>query len=139
MHSRNKPVGLDHKILQIATDIAQLTEGVEYVMHSFNPVPLAGRPSAEVKTEHKRAFDALLGSFDIPESHRIFTGEAPEFALSAIAKDAEADIVVMGAISRSILSDVFIGNTTEKVLDFLTCDVLIVKPDDFKTPVRLAG
>ena len=37
----------------------------------------------------------------------------------------------MGAISRNILSDVFIGNTTEKVLDYLESDVLVIKPDDF--------
>ncbi|MDZ7686305.1 MAG: universal stress protein [Gammaproteobacteria bacterium] len=63
--------------------------------------------------------------------------EAAEFAISETQKEVGADIVVMGAISRSLLSDVFIGNTTEKVLDFLECDVLIVKPEGFETPVKL--
>ncbi|HKI74357.1 MAG TPA: universal stress protein [Pseudomonadales bacterium] len=139
MHSRNKPAGLDHKILQIATDIAQLTQGEEFVIHSYNPSALIDRPSTEIRDEHQRAFDALLSSFDIPESHKFFNSEATEFALTETARDAEADMVVMGAISRSILSDVFIGNTTEKVLDFLTCDILIIKPDGFTPPIVSHG
>ena len=34
----------------------------------------------------------------------------------------------MGAVSRSGLKRVFIGNTAERVLDDLPCDVLVVKP-----------
>ena len=39
-----------------------------------------------------------------------------------------AGIVVMGALSRSGLQRVFIGNTAERVLGSLACDVLVVKP-----------
>jgi universal stress protein E len=39
-----------------------------------------------------------------------------------------ASLVVMGAISRSGLKRIFIGNTAEQVLDSLRCDLLIVKP-----------
>lgn len=41
----------------------------------------------------------------------------------------------MGAISRSFVADIFIGNTTEKVLDYLECDVLVLKPDDYVSPL----
>jgi universal stress protein E len=37
--------------------------------------------------------------------------------------------VVIGAVSRSRLDRVLIGNTAERVLDKLECDVLVVKPD----------
>jgi nucleotide-binding universal stress UspA family protein len=46
-----------------------------------------------------------------------------------------ASIVVMGAISRSGLKGFFIGNTAERVLDSLNCDVLVVKPTNFKQRV----
>jgi universal stress protein E len=42
-----------------------------------------------------------------------------------------ADVVVMGAISRSALERLFVGSTAEAVLDKLHCDVLIVKPAEF--------
>jgi universal stress protein E len=41
----------------------------------------------------------------------------------------------MGAVSRSALRRLLIGNTAERVLDELGCDVLIVKPRGFKTTV----
>ena len=135
-HSRNKPVGLDHKILQIAVDIANLTEGETHVLHSFSPVPLTGKQLKQAREEHRVAFDALLTDFDIPGDHQYLVDEAPEYALTRTAAEVGADIVVMGAISRSILTDVFLGNTTEQVLDFLDADVLIVKPNEFQTPVK---
>lgn len=136
-HSRNKPVGLDHKILQIAVDMANLTEGEAHVLHSFSPVPLTGKQLKQAREEHRVAFDALLTDFDIPEDHQYLVDEAPEYALTQTASEVGADIVVMGAISRSILTDVFLGNTTEQVLDFLDADVLIVKPNEFQTPVKI--
>jgi universal stress protein E len=44
----------------------------------------------------------------------------------------------MGAVSRSGLKRVFIGNTAERVLDELACDVLVVKPAHFVNRVRRA-
>jgi universal stress protein E len=41
----------------------------------------------------------------------------------------------MGAVSRSGLKRFLIGNTAESLLDQLTCDVLIVKPERFATRV----
>jgi len=136
-HARHKPRGLDFRILGLATDLAGVTGGKLYAVHSFARLPIGGdERQRKVRAEHQQAFDALLADFDIPADRRILSEEAPEFALSEVEREVDADIVVMGAISRSLLSDVFIGNTTEKVLDFLECDVLIVKPEDFVTPVE---
>ena len=55
-------------------------------------------------------------------------------ALLALSRKLPADIVIMGAISRSGLQKVFIGNTAERVLDRLPCDLLIVKPAGFAVP-----
>jgi hypothetical protein len=45
----------------------------------------------------------------------------------------------MGAISRSGLKRAMIGNTAERVLNQLPCDVLVVKPARFKTKVPGVG
>lgn len=136
-HARHKPAGLDHKILDIATDLSKLLGGDVFVVHSYNQIPLSGKYLKEAEQEHKRAFEELLADYDIPKSQQHLSDEAPEFSLSELERDLQADIVIMGAISRSIVSEVFIGSTTEKVLDFLECDVLIVKPEGFETPVKL--
>jgi hypothetical protein len=41
----------------------------------------------------------------------------------------------MGAVSRSGLKRVFIGNTAERALNELPCDVLVVKPPGFAKQV----
>ena len=45
-----------------------------------------------------------------------------------MAKRWQADALVMGAVSRSALKRLFIGNTAERVLDSVNCDVVVVKP-----------
>ena len=41
----------------------------------------------------------------------------------------------MGAVSRSGLKRLVIGNVAEQVLDALPCDVLVLKPASFKARV----
>ena len=51
-----------------------------------------------------------------------------------LAKQQHVQLVVMGAVSRSGLKRLVIGNIAEQVLDALPCDVLVIKPANFKTP-----
>jgi universal stress protein E len=44
----------------------------------------------------------------------------------------------MGAISRNRWKRLFIGATAERTLDHLPCDLLIVKPDWFRTPAEIS-
>jgi hypothetical protein len=55
--------------------------------------------------------------------------------ISTVARKVGADLVVMGAVSRSGLKRLFIGNTAERVLNTLPCDVLVVKPAHFEKRV----
>jgi universal stress protein E len=41
----------------------------------------------------------------------------------------------MGAVSRSGLKRLFVGSTAERMIDHLGCDVLVLKPAGFKSPV----
>jgi nucleotide-binding universal stress UspA family protein len=68
-------------------------------------------------------------------------GRHPADAIAQTARELHSSIVVMGAVSRSGLKRLFIGNTAERTLDLLTCDVLIVKPQRFvnRVPLRRRG
>jgi universal stress protein E len=52
------------------------------------------------------------------------------------ANRRSSDILVMGAVSRSLLVRPVIGSTAERVIDHVDCDVLVVKPAGFKTHVK---
>ena len=135
LHDRHKPGGLDHKLIQAANGVAEKIGGSVFVMHSYSEIPLSGTYLEEAKENHKQAFEKLLGDFDIPVERQHLLEEAPEFAMQQLERDLSTDVFVMGAIFRNILSDIFIGNTTEKVLDYLESDILVIKPDDFKSPL----
>ena len=134
-HARHKPEGLDHKILHAATDLAEVMRGVVHVVHSYSQVPLSGSYLKQAKRDHKQALAGLVSDFDLPAEQIHLIEEAPEFGLKKLEIALSADLVVMGAISRNIISEVFIGNTTEKVIDYLLSDVLLIKPDDFISPL----
>ena len=54
------------------------------------------------------------------------------------ASKLNADVVVMGAVSRNRWKRLFIGATAERTLEFVPCDMLIIKPDWFHTPVDIS-
>ena len=45
----------------------------------------------------------------------------------------------MGAMSRSGIKRLLIGNTAERILDDLSCDILIVKPVNFRVRIPRAS
>jgi nucleotide-binding universal stress UspA family protein len=65
------------------------------------------------------------------KSVRVLQGSASE-VLPRVATEGAVDLVVMGAVSRSRLREVFIGSTAERVLDRLPCDVLVIRSADFR-------
>ena len=84
------------------------------------------------------ALERTLRGVAIPRTRQHLIPRHPIDAIEQAADAIGSNIVVMGAISRSGLKRVVLGNTAEKLLDHLPCDVLIVKPRHFATPVPKA-
>jgi universal stress protein E len=145
-----RPADLDARLLAAGGALARLLHGSLHVFHSYMPlvslatmptstVPLATLPP-EVEEAHgrqiARAIDKLAESADVPRARRhIHMGDVTG-ELRAAVGDTHAGVVVMGAVSRSGLARLFIGNTAERVLDKLDCDILVVKPRSFRTKVE---
>lgn len=53
------------------------------------------------------------------------------------ARSLGTDLLIMGSVARTGMSGVFIGNTAEMVLEQVDCSVLVVKPAEFVSPVKL--
>ena len=70
-----------------------------------------------------------------PKTH-LLKGSANR-KISLLAKNIEADLVVMGTVARTGVSGFFMGNTAETILNQLNCSVLTVKPAGFETPISL--
>jgi universal stress protein E len=150
-HSRAESSALDTEILKLASTFSDTLDGSLEVMHSYVPFPpsvlmgmgAGGTPPSEVAAETERRARKLLqktlrrfGQTQVPR--HLVAGRAVE-TIPALARDRNCGILVMGAVSRSGLKRIFIGNTAEKVLDALSCDVLVVKPASFTSRVSERG
>lgn len=88
-----------------------------------------------IRGQHLVAMKALRQKFSIGEELTHVAKGLPEEVIPDIASHLEAGIVVLGTIGRTGLSAAFLGNTAEQVIDHLRCDLLAIKPDDFKSPI----
>ena len=68
-----------------------------------------------------------------PRSHLV--KGLPSREIPLMAKKYDVDLIVMGTVGRIGLPGLFMGNTAESILEQVTCSVLTIKPDGFKTPV----
>jgi universal stress protein E len=143
VHERDKPAKLDHRILDTAEEIRAAVDGKLHVVHAFDPAPIYAVSTdamsfpitepindavAALRTQHQEAMDELAKKHRLgPESMRVIDGETREVLVGAV-DELGADVVVIGAVSRGALKRLALGSTAERVLDFVPCDLLIVKP-----------
>ena len=147
LHERDKPANLDKRILSTAQDLSRTLEGELHAFHAFDisaaiavstdslTMPIA-LPIAEfadrMRAQHTEAVARLCKEHSVPEERMHVLQGGTRQQLLALTENLRADAVVMGAISRSGLKGLFLGNTAEGVLDRLHCDLIIVKPEGFK-------
>jgi universal stress protein E len=147
MHAFAKPAGLDADILAMASGVAGAFNGRLHVTHVYQlatpftsgvlmePVPLPVNLAAKQQERIRREFAALVARYELPERRRHLRAGNAADGIVALAERIGAGIVVMGAISRSGLKRLFVGSTAERVIDRLGCDVLVIKPAGFRSPV----
>jgi universal stress protein E len=149
-HAFAKPLKLDRQILQLGRAVSQKLRGSLHAVHAYSRVPGASFPEQAItpalirqieqdaQRGAKAAFDRVLRSSHIAPAHRYLIARDPVNAIAEAARRSRSAIVVMGAISRSGIKRWLIGNTAERILDDLRCDVLIVKPSTFRNRVPRA-
>jgi universal stress protein E len=147
LHQRDKPADLDNRILGTAIELATTLGGEVHAFHAVDvsaalavsadsmamPIALPVNEYADaMRADHGEAVARLCRAHGIPpERTHVQQGSTREL-LMALTDQLRTDAVIMGAISRSGLKGLFLGNTAEDVLDRLHCDLIIVKPDGFK-------
>jgi len=148
--THGKPAALDDEILHAAGTICGALSGRLVVFYARVPWEDAVRVNPELGNvpevvsndvhsaygaEFRRRLLELGRRHDVPAPRvRIVEGYVAE-ALPRFAAEELADIVAFGAVSRSLFRRALVGHTSERVLDSLDCDVLVVKPPGFRTPV----
>ena len=150
MNQHDKPAALDDEILQLSKMLADSVDGEVHAFHSYDPriavatatanayIPVS-LPFDEIEQQmhedHQKRFKEITSFHKVDDDKAHLVAGLTHEELPAIAESINADVVVMGAVARNRWKRLFIGATAERTLEHLPCDLLIVKPDWFKTPV----
>jgi len=145
-HVNDKPALLDNRILDWSRSLRDQLGGTLHAIHAFLPLiltadgaggilPMMSSITPQViETERVQSvaqLESLVAPYAIDSKHvHVRLGVASD-VLPRFAEEIGADVMVMGAISRSGLQRIFIGSTAERVLESLPGDVLVIKPPDF--------
>jgi universal stress protein E len=145
-HKNDRPLQLDHSVLDEASAFAERLQGELHVLHAYlplsvvaavsgGPTPIAVDLSPQtIALERQlvsKQLQPLLSRYEVaPDNVHLELGGSAD-VICRLADQLGAGIVAMGAVSRSGLKRVFIGSTAEDVLERLPCDALICKAPDF--------
>jgi universal stress protein E len=140
LHAHDKPAALDHRLLRTAAYLAGALDGEVHALHVFSiptPVTVVGDayiaaatvpPAEATVAAATAAFRQLMAVHSMPEARAHLRVGAPARDILAEARELDAGLVVMGAVSRGRLDRWFVGNTAEAVLDRFACNVWVEKP-----------
>jgi len=123
-HTDAKPANLDRHILENAAAVAAALRAPLHAVHVAAPWATTGAHRSALKGDVARIAGIT------PARTHLLEG-IPDVLLPIAVRKLRAGMVVMGAMSRRGLRRWFIGNTAERLLDDLPCDLLIVKPAHF--------
>lgn len=151
---------LNQQILDLASSLALSDFASLHLVHVWDaPAEMTVRSWADNPNEasmtyvegersrHERAFSRLRDQLRDQISKEAYDHLSPQFHLHRgaastvipeMAKQLQADLVVMGTVARTGISGLFIGNTAETILEQLQCSVLAVKPPGFVSPIKLS-
>lgn len=151
LHERDKPAELDHRILDTAKAVRRAVDGELHVFHAFDVAPALAVPADALttplslpvreiadglKARHGEAVHALCDEHGLDRANVHLHEGATRELLITLTEQLDADLVVMGAVSRTGVRRLFLGSTAEQLLDRLPCDVLIVKPAEAAVAAR---
>ena len=154
LHAHKKPAALDDAILDSATMVTQALSGKLLLFHARTPwedivrttpslrhIPEVEQPeaqSADRESVDRRVRELARRHGVLEERTRVTEADVTE-SLPQLARAESAELVAMGAVSRSYIKRAVIGHTAERLLNVLDCDVLIAKPPGFCSPVRVSS
>lgn len=145
-HVNNQEALLDQRIMSCMLMLAQPMQARIHAVHAYFPAAIAAAAAgcrapnmlaitpdilAAEKELHRWKIKSLLTPYGIPEECLHVDMGVPSDYLPDVAKQYRIDVMVMGALSRSRIKQAILGSTAERVLEYLPCDVLVIKSAKF--------
>jgi nucleotide-binding universal stress UspA family protein len=132
------PVG--ERVVRTASQVAPALEAELHLVHALS-LPLAVQVESTTEQERyledrgaeaRKQLSAWLK--DAPATTHVGLTSPTQAVLSGV-EQLSPSLVVMGTVSRHGISGRIIGNTAERLLDRLDTSLLVVKPEEFESPL----
>ena len=143
---------LDIKVLRTAAAIARANASELHYVHAMPLYGGEGQKGKKLRTDLVSFIDGLKDSFihkcggvlgecgvDLNEHWIHLVTGSPASAIVELVDDRQMDLVVMGARTHENLPTVLLGTRAMRVFDYVKCDVVGVKPDDFVSLLEREG
>jgi universal stress protein E len=145
-HVGGKPAGLDSSIIDYGAALASALDDQLHAVHAFNPLPsmwtaqlvapqLQAELEQQVCSKAQELLSPVLDRVGVEIRHRHIEEGFAIDVIERVLRHTGAQILVMGSISRGGIAGLMVGNTAERMLDRVACDILIVKPQEFVNTV----
>ncbi len=134
LHSKADQSKLDHYLIDSAELLAKQLDQTACVFHSYFPFVSTmfslGVETAEhlerIRQQHSEKLKELLADHAIAEDNIQLSHGDLVPTLIKYLKSVNANVLVIGALSRNVLERAIVGNTAEKILEGCPCDVLVL-------------
>ena len=135
LHAKAGHTRLDHLLVETAERAGEQFNLDIRVFHCYFPFVGSMFPTAAESTEqieelrmrHQNSLNTLLVDHNVPDENVEITRGDLVPSLIKYLERVNANILVLGVLSRNVLERAIVGNTAEKILDDCPCDVLVVK------------
>jgi universal stress protein E len=137
-HPVDHPPALDEALVESGRSIANALVGEMELVHVLQNPPHLPReevPSDLKKAYRERASRAVTRLAERAGVGVSFTEGAPDVGIVALVNQTEADILVIGAVARPRWVHSAASGTAAQILERISCDLLIVKPPGFVSPL----
>lgn len=142
LHPADRPVLLDECIVQSGHALAGLLHGSLEVFHVLQAPPhLPGDPVAPEQRAaiHAQARHAVEQLAHIARASAQYAEGSVVEGLIRLVRERLPDILVMGAVARSRSAHAPPGGEAARLLEHVSCDLLVVKPEGFVSPLLVTG
>lgn len=143
------------KILQIGSSLSAIEQVDLHVIHAWEspndkikrnlswltPKLLKDMPDDEsIGQRHASEMESVVAPFrqEFPDMTTHLLRGPPEHEIPRLTFELNVGTLVMATMARSGVPGLLIGNTAEIVISECNRSVLVVKPDQFKTPLQIA-
>lgn len=118
----------DEAVVEHAGSLALLTGGHVTLMHVVHSHSRDEAAFLETKAhEYLQTWLGRLAARAVPASARVVQGE-PAAGITALARELDADLIIMATHGHSEVRHVFVGSVTEDVIRNGDTPVLLVQP-----------